>query len=229
MSQTEQQAIKIDQSWLSRLKNEFEKPYFINLKQFLVKERREFTIYPPGPQIFEAFNRTPFEKVKVVILGQDPYHGAGQAHGLCFSVNKGITQPPSLKNIMKEIEADTGGKQPAHGDLSEWAEQGVFLLNTSLTVRASQANSHQNQGWEIFTDAAIKLLANEREHLVFMLWGSKAHAKQQYIDASKHLILKSVHPSPLSAYNGFFGCKHFSQCNAYLKLHGIAPVNWLRN
>ncbi|HYG52837.1 MAG TPA: uracil-DNA glycosylase [Flavobacteriales bacterium] len=229
MSQTEQQAIKIEQSWLDRLKGEFQKPYFINLKAFLVKERQHYTIYPPGGQIFEAFNRTPFNNVKVVILGQDPYHGAGQAHGLCFSVNKGIVQPPSLKNIIKEIESDTGDKQPAHGDLSEWAEQGVFLLNTSLTVRAAQANSHQNQGWETFTDEAIKQLAQHRQHLVFMLWGSKAHAKEKYIDASKHLILKTVHPSPLSAYNGFFGCKHFSQCNEYLKAHGIEPINWSRS
>lgn len=219
---------KLEPGWLSQVGEEFGKPYFTQLKQFLVEEKKQHTVYPPGSQLFEAFNRTPFDAVKVVILGQDPYHGAGQAHGLCFSVNRGVTPPPSLKNIFKEIKDDLDIDQPAHGDLSAWADQGVFLLNATLSVRHATAGSHQGKGWEQFTDTAIKAISEHKKHVVFMLWGRFAQDKAALIDAGKHLVLKAAHPSPFSAYNGFFGSKHFSRCNAYLKQHGLEPINWER-
>ncbi len=219
-------AVQIDPSWLAVLQNEFEQEYMDALRNFLRTEQQKQITYPPNKLIFNAFNLTPFSHVKVVILGQDPYHGVGQAHGLCFSVPDGIAFPPSLQNIFKEISDDLSIPVPSSGNLERWAKQGVFLLNTTLTVRAHTPLSHQNQGWERFTDFVIQKLSEEREHLVFMLWGSHAQSKQRLIDASKHLILKSVHPSPLSAYRGFFGCKHFSQCNAYLQENGVLPVEW---
>lgn len=215
-------------SWLKILKAEFEKPYMLHLKQFLASEKLNGQlIYPPNDAIFNAFKYSPFEEVKVVILGQDPYHGANQAHGLSFSVQKGLAIPPSLQNIYKELQTDIPGfKIPKHGDLTNWATQGVLLLNATLTVRANQAGSHQKMGWESFTDRAIEALSSEREGLVFMLWGRYAQAKAPLIDASKHLILKAAHPSPFSAYNGFFGCKHFSRANAYLVSLGNKPIHW---
>lgn len=218
--------VRIETSWKERLQTEFDKPYFKQLTDFVRNEYSMFTVYPPGNQMFRAFDICPFDKVKVVILGQDPYHEPHQAQGLCFSVNEGIPFPPSLVNIFKEIEADLGIPMPKSGDLTRWAEQGVLLLNATLTVRAHQAGSHQNKGWEQFTDAVIHRLAEEREHLVFILWGSYAQRKGDFIDQSKHLILKSPHPSPLSAHRGFFGNKHFSKTNAYLKEHGIEPIKW---
>lgn len=218
---------KIDPTWLNVLQPQFEAPYFAELKQFLVAERQQYTCYPPGSKIFNAFDSTPFDKVKVVILGQDPYHEPGQAMGLCFSVPNGIAVPPSLVNIIKEINADLGANIPlTGGDLSGWAEQGVLLLNATLTVRAHQAGSHQRHGWELFTDAAIMELSSRRQGLVFLLWGSYAISKKTFIDKSKHLVLTAPHPSPLSAYRGFFGCKHFSQANAYLISHGQQPIDW---
>jgi uracil-DNA glycosylase len=216
----------IHPSWLEELKDEFAKPYFIQLKKFLIEERKKYTIYPPGKFIFSAFNHTPFDKVEVVILGQDPYHGAGQAHGLCFSVNDGIPKPPSLKNIFKEIYDDLGYPIPESGNLERWADQGVFLLNTVLTVRASEAFSHNGKGWETFTSSVIKRLSDKRSGLVFLLWGKPAQAKEILIDTSKHHILKAAHPSPLSAYNGFFGCKHFSKTNEILKAENRRPIDW---
>lgn len=218
--------VRIETSWKERLQTEFDKPYFKQLTDFVRNEYSMFTVYPPGNQMFRAFDICPFDKVKVVILGQDPYHEPHQAQGLCFSVNEGIPFPPSLVNIFKEIEADLGIPMPKSGDLTRWAEQGVLLLNATLTVRAHQAGSHQNKGWEQFTDAVIHRLAEEREHLVFILWGSYAQRKGDFIDQSKHLVLKSPHPSPLSAHRGFFGNKHFSKTNAYLKEHGIEPIKW---
>ena len=209
------------------LKAQFEAPYFGQLKEFLVGERAQYTCYPPGSKIFAAFDRTPFDKVKVVILGQDPYHEPGQAMGLCFSVPDGIAVPPSLVNIIKEINADLGVNIPCtSGDLSGWADQGVLLLNATLTVRAHQAGSHQRHGWELFTDAAIRELSSRRSGLVFLLWGSYAISKKAFIDRGKHLVLTAPHPSPLSAYRGFFGCRHFSQANAYLKAQGLEPIDW---
>jgi uracil-DNA glycosylase len=190
------------------------------------REYATTTVYPPGRLIFNAFDLCPFDKVKVVIIGQDPYHGPGQAHGLCFSVNEGVPFPPSLRNIFKEIQDDLGTPIPTSGDLTRWAQQGVLLLNATLTVRAGQAGSHQRQGWEEFTDAAIRALATEREHLVFILWGAYAQKKGAFIDRSRHLVLASAHPSPLSAYNGFFGNRHFSRTNAYLVEHGEEPIQW---
>jgi uracil-DNA glycosylase len=216
----------IEESWKQRLEDVFSASYFVQLKEFLVEEKLRYKIYPPGSQIFNAFNFTPFEKVKVVILGQDPYHGPGQAHGLCFSVPDGIRQPPSLQNIFKEIQQDLGIPIPSGGNLEKWAKQGVMLLNATLTVRAHQAGSHQNKGWEQFTDSAIKKLSEERKHLVFLLWGNYAIAKQELIDESKHLILKSPHPSPFSANRGFFGNRHFSKTNNYLREHGIEEIDW---
>ena len=195
-------------------------------KEFVKSEYSQYQIFPPGRLIFNAFNLCPFDKVKVVIIGQDPYHGPGQAHGLCFSVNDGVQFPPSLVNIFKEIKADIGTDAPTTGNLTRWAEQGVLLLNATLTVRAHQAGSHQNRGWETFTDAAIRALAESKEHLVFILWGSYAQKKGAFIDRNKHLVLTSAHPSPLSAYNGFFGNKHFSRTNDYLKAHGETEINW---
>ena len=219
--------VKIEKSWKDALAGEFEKPYFASLVRFLHDEKSKGkTIYPPGSQIFRAFDLTPVQNVRVVILGQDPYHGPGQAHGLCFSVNDGVAFPPSLQNIFKEIKSDLGTDIPTSGNLTRWANQGVLLLNATLTVRAHQAGSHQRKGWEEFTDAAIRALAEQREHLVFILWGAYAQKKGAFIDRNKHLVLASAHPSPLSAYNGFFGNKHFSRANAYLMEHGATPINW---
>ncbi|MBP5422879.1 MAG: uracil-DNA glycosylase [Paludibacteraceae bacterium] len=218
--------VRIEPSWHEVLKDEFEKPYFSLLTSFVRKEYQTQTIYPPAKLIFNAFNICPFDKVKVVIIGQDPYHGYGQAHGLCFSVNDGVQFPPSLINIFKEIERDLGIPFPASGNLERWAKQGVFLLNATLTVRAGMAGSHQNKGWEEFTDSVIKELSDKREHLVFMLWGSYAQKKGSVIDTKKHLVLKAVHPSPLSAYRGFIGCGHFRQANDYLRQKGIEEIKW---
>ena len=218
--------VKIEQSWKTRLQNEFEKEYFINLTNFVKKEYNSSTVYPPGRLIFNAFNRCPFENVRVVILGQDPYHGPGQAHGLCFSVKDGIAFPPSLINIFKEIYNDLGNSKPDSGNLERWAAQGVLLLNATLSVRAGQAGSHQNKGWEQFTDEVVRLVAQEKNNIVFILWGSYAQRKGETIDRTKHLVLKSPHPSPLSASRGFFGNKHFSKTNAYLEEHGIEPIEW---
>lgn len=218
--------VKMNESWRSRLSAEFEKPYFANLVAFVRHEYASGTCYPPGGKIFNAFNSTPFEAVKVVILGQDPYHEPGQAMGLSFSVPEGTPLPPSLRNIYAEIRNELGTEPPASGDLTRWAEQGVLLLNATLTVRQGQAASHQRQGWEVFTDAAIRLLATEREHLVFMLWGAYAGAKAQFIDPQRHLVLRSAHPSPLSASRGFFGNHHFQLCNDYLRSHGQQPIQW---
>lgn len=216
----------IEESWKEVLANEFNAPYFQVLKVFLLEEKKKFTVYPPGSLIFSAFNHTPFEKVKVVLLGQDPYHGPGQAHGLCFSVNRGIEKPPSLINIFKEIESDLGIPAPKHGNLEKWADQGVLLLNATLTVRARQAGSHQNKGWEHFTDAAIKTLSDKRKGLVFLLWGNYAGAKQALIDTTCHHVLKAPHPSPLSASRGFLGCRHFSKANELLRAQGDEPIDW---
>ncbi len=216
----------IEESWKSVLADEFSAPYFQKLKSFLLEEKGKYRIYPPGSQIFSAFNHTPFNKVKVVILGQDPYHGPGQAHGLCFSVPRGVVSPPSLQNIFREIETDTGIACPSHGNLEGWARQGVLLLNATLTVRARQAGSHQNKGWETFTDAAIRALAEQREGLVFLLWGNYAIAKKELIDATKNHVLPAPHPSPFSASRGFFGCRHFSRANQILESHGKEPINW---
>ena len=217
---------KIEESWKKVLLEEFQKPYFETLKMFLVEEKKSHTIYPRGENIFAAFEHTPFENVKVVILGQDPYHGVGQAHGLSFSVQDGVPHPPSLQNIFKELKDDLGCNIPKSGNLTAWAKQGVFLLNTVLTVRASEANSHRNQGWENFTDAVIKTLSTQKEHLVFILWGSPAGAKASLIDSKKHLILRAPHPSPLSSYRGFFGSKPFSKSNDYLVAKGKKPIDW---
>lgn len=218
--------VKIEPSWYAQLAAEFDKPYFTALTAFVRSEYTAGTCYPPGKLVFNAFNLCPFDKVKAVIIGQDPYHEPGQAHGLCFSVNDGVKFPPSLVNIFNEIKNDLGKPIPQSGSLVRWAEQGVLLLNATLTVRAHQAGSHQRRGWEEFTDAAIRALSAGREHLVFILWGSYAQSKAQLIDASKHLILKSVHPSPLSAHRGFFGNRHFSLCNEYLQNNGIEPIDW---
>ena len=219
-------SVKIDESWKLRLSDEFEKPYFKSLTDFVRQEYSTRTIYPPAKLIFNAFDQCPFHQVKVVIVGQDPYHEPGQAHGLCFSVNDGVQIPPSLVNIYKEINNDLGLPIPKSGNLERWSGQGVLLLNATLTVRAHQAGSHQHKGWEEFTDSAIYHLANERENLVFILWGAYAQRKGESIDANRHLVLKSPHPSPLSAHRGFFGNKHFSRANAYLQANGISPINW---
>lgn len=218
--------VQIEESWKQQLQEEFEKPYFEALTHFVKNEYAQGVVYPPGKLIFNAFNLCPFDRVKVVIIGQDPYHGPGQAHGLCFSVNDGIAFPPSLVNIFKELKNDMGVEKPASGNLTRWAEQGVLMLNAILTVRAHQAGSHQRQGWETFTDAVIRKLAEEREHLVFILWGGYAQRKGAFIDRNRHLVLASAHPSPLSAYNGFFGNKHFSRTNEYLIAHGEQPIVW---
>lgn len=219
--------VKIEPSWKNLLQEEFEKPYFSELIQFVKKEYQTTRVYPPGKLIFNAFNHCPVDKTKVVILGQDPYHGAGQAHGLCFSVPENIEQPPSLNNIFKEIQNDLGKPIPSSGNLERWADQGVLLLNATLTVRAHQPGSHQNRGWETFTDAVIKKLANNKEHLVFLLWGAYAQRKGAFIDTSRHLVLKCSHPSPLSANRGgWFGNHHFSQTNLYLRQHGLEEIQW---
>ena len=219
--------VKIENSWKEQLQKEFTKPYFLQIVTHLKTEKATgSTIYPPGSLIFNAFNTTPFSEVKVVILGQDPYHGPNQAMGLCFSVPDGIPPPPSLQNIFKELHADIGMPIPATGNLTPWAKQGVLLLNAILTVRANEAASHSKIGWMNFTDAAIKKISEEKSGIVFLLWGRFAQEKQQFIDATKHFILKAAHPSPLSAYNGFFGCKHFSQTNEILMKQGKTPINW---
>ncbi|GAP70344.1 uracil-DNA glycosylase [Bacteroidales bacterium 6E] len=218
--------VNIEPSWAAMLSDEFEKPYFGSLVSFVKSEYSTQKIFPPGKLIFNAFDKCPFSEVKVIILGQDPYHGPGQAHGLCFSVPDGIDFPPSLQNIFKEIQNDLQKPVPRSGNLERWASQGVFLLNAILTVRAHQAGSHQNKGWETFTDKVIHLLAESRENLVFMLWGAYAQRKGQFIDSKRHLVLQSVHPSPLSAHRGFFGNHHFSQANAYLQEHGKTPIDW---
>lgn len=218
--------VKIDPTWKEHIGAEFAKPYFANLISFVHDEYRKCTCYPPGRKIFNAFDLCPFDKVKVVIIGQDPYHEPGQAEGLCFSVSEGTPFPPSLVNIFKEIQSDTGRPVPTSGSLVRWARQGVLLLNATLTVRAHAAGSHQGHGWEEFTDAVITALSRDREHLVFILWGSYAQGKEKLIDSSKHFILKSAHPSPLSAYRGFFGNHHFTLTNQYLTQHGIAPIEW---
>jgi len=218
--------VKIEAGWKQILQPEFDKDYFKNLTAFVRSEYQTKTIYPPAAQIFNAFDLCPFEQTKVVILGQDPYHGPNQAHGLCFSVNKGIKMPPSLINIYKELHTDVGIDIPDHGNLEHWARQGVLLLNATLTVEAHEAGSHQKQGWEQFTDAVIKTVADQSENVVFILWGAYAQKKAQLIDGCKHLILKSVHPSPLSAHRGFFGTKHFSQANTYLTTNGKEAIEW---
>ncbi|MGC3977953.1 MAG: uracil-DNA glycosylase [Paludibacteraceae bacterium] len=218
--------VTIETSWKQRLQSEFDAPYFKELTDFVRTEYQTKRIFPPAKLIFNAFDTCSFDNVKVVIIGQDPYHGVGQAHGLCFSVNKGIEIPPSLINIFKEIERSIGKSSPTHGDLTRWAEQGVLLLNATLTVEAHKAGSHQGRGWERFTDAAIRKLAQEKNNLVFMLWGSYAQQKGAFIDTNKHLVLKSVHPSPLSAYRGFIGNNHFVLTNQYLKEHGQREIDW---
>jgi len=218
--------VRIEPHWKEALKAEFDQPYFAELTEFVKAEYQSTAVYPPPKFIFNAFELTPFDQVKVVILGQDPYHGENQANGLAFSVNQGVQVPPSLVNIYKEIDKDMGRKSSTNGDLESWAKQGVLLLNATLTVRAHQAGSHQKKGWEIFTDSVIKALSDQRENLVFILWGNYAQKKGAVIDESKHLVLKAPHPSPLSAYNGFFGCAHFSQCNTFLMLNGKEPIDW---
>lgn len=218
--------VRIEESWHKALAEQWEMPYFKTLTDFVRAQYATTTVYPPASKIFAAFDACPFDKVKVVILGQDPYHGPGQANGLCFSVNPGVPYPPSLINIFKEVSSDTGAAAPADGDLSRWARQGVFMLNSVLTVEQGRAASHASRGWETLTDAAIAALSANREHLVFLLWGSYAINKGKLIDRSKHLVLTSVHPSPLSAHRGFFGNRHFSRANEYLQAHGITPIQW---
>ena len=213
-------------SWDNKLEEEMAKPYFLDMLNFLDGEYSTKNIYPPRNKIFNALKTTPFGNVKVVILGQDPYHGYGQAHGLCFSVNKGVALPPSLKNIYKEMESDLGIVQPNHGYLQSWANQGVLMLNTVLTVEESKPNSHAKIGWQTYTDKIIKIVNSQEQPIVFLLWGRNAINKAKFIDQNKHLVLTSVHPSPLSAYGGFFGCRHFSKCNEFLVKNGIEPINW---
>jgi uracil-DNA glycosylase len=219
--------VKIEESWKSVLKNEFNKPYFLEAVTFLKTEKAlGKVIYPPGSLLFNAFNTTPFEKVKVVLLGQDPYHGKGQAHGLSFSVPEGIKPPPSLINIFKELQSDTGVPIPRHGNLSKWAQQGVLLLNACLTVRENDPLSHSKIGWTQFTDSVISTISATKKNVVFLLWGKYAQEKQALIDETKHLVLKAAHPSPYSANNGFFGCRHFSKANDYLMKNGLDPIDW---
>lgn len=217
---------RLEASWLEVLRDEFNKDYFLQLKQFLVEEKSRYRVFPQGSRIFAAFDTTAFRQVKVVILGQDPYHGEGQAHGLCFSVPAGIKPPPSLVNIFQELKNDLGIPIPSHGNLESWARQGVLLLNATLTVRENQAGSHQHKGWEQFTDTVIRALAEKREHLVFLLWGNYAQAKSAMIDPTRHMVLKAAHPSPLSVYRGFSGCRHFSLTNQYLESTGQSPIDW---
>lgn len=217
---------QIEKSWSKALTNEFRSDYFAALKSFLIEEKSRYEVFPPGGDIFSAFNHTPFDQVKVVIIGQDPYHGKGQAHGLCFSVPIGIKKPPSLVNIFKEIKEDLGYDIPQNGNLEKWASQGVLLINATLTVRAHTAGSHQNKGWEQFTDAVIKKLSKQKSGLVFLLWGNFAIAKSALIDPIKHHILTAAHPSPFSAMRGFFGCKHFSKTNEILQEMGMTEIDW---
>ncbi|NVO10887.1 MAG: uracil-DNA glycosylase [Bacteroidales bacterium] len=217
---------QMEESWKEALKDEFKQDYFANLKAFLVEEKKKHVVYPPGPMIFNAFNYTPFNDVKVVLLGQDPYHGPGQAHGLCFSVANGVQKPPSLINIFKEIQSDLGMPSPLNGNLEKWAKQGVLLLNATLTVRAHQAGSHQKKGWETFTDAAITAISGNKKGVVFLLWGAYAQAKVSIIDQTKHFVLTAPHPSPLSVTRGFFGCKHFSKTNEILRSQGKMEIDW---
>ena len=221
-----QNDIKIDSSWKSRLHPEFESPYFGALIDFVKKEYQQQTVYPPGKQIFHAFDSCTFDHSKVVIIGQDPYHGPGQANGLCFSVNDGVRMPPSLVNIFKEIKVDLGKPIPASGNLDRWANQGVLLLNATLTVRASSPGSHQNKGWELFTDAVIRKISDEKENVVFLLWGAYAQKKGEIIDRTRHCVMMSAHPSPFSADRGFFGCRHFSKTNEYLRGKGLKEIDW---
>lgn len=218
--------VNIGNEWDALLAEEFEKEYYLKLRQFLISEYNTRRIYPPMNDIFNALKTTSYSDVRAVILGQDPYHGAGQAHGMCFSVKKGVAPPPSLVNIFKELNADLGIPIPHHGELTQWAQNGVLLLNTVLTVREGQANSHRGQGWEIFTDRVIELLNEREQPIVFLLWGGNARAKKSLITNPAHLVLECAHPSPLSAYNGFFGCRHFSKCNAFLKANGMEEINW---
>jgi len=218
--------VKIEPSWKEALSEEFVQPYFKKLAEFIKGEYKSTTVYPPPGRIFAAFDASPIEKTKVVILGQDPYHGPKQANGLCFSVSEDVTVPPSLQNIYKEIEDDTGIKMPSHGNLERWARQGVLLLNATLTVRGGSAGSHQKKGWEEFTDAAIKYLADTKTHLVFLLWGKYAQEKGEFINRNRHLVLEAHHPSPFSADKGFFGCRHFTKANAYLIMHDKEPIEW---
>jgi len=218
--------VKIAESWRIRLQHEFEKPYFQILTDFVKSEYQSQTVYPPGPEIFRAFDWCSIDELKVVILGQDPYHGAGQANGLCFSVRSDVKMPPSLQNIFKEIHTDLAKPMPANGNLERWAKQGVLLLNATLTVRASSPGSHQQKGWELFTDEVIKIISTEKENVVFILWGAYAQKKGEVIDKNKHLIIKSAHPSPFSAHNGFFGSQPFSKANAYLKSKGLQEIDW---
>ena len=218
--------VQIETSWQEKLQQEFDEPYFEELIEFVRREYAQGTCYPPGNLIFNAFNLCPLPQVKVVLIGQDPYHEPGQAHGLCFSVNDGVPFPPSLRNIFQEIQTDLGTPVPASGNLTRWAEQGVLLLNATLTVRAHAAASHQKHGWERFTEAVIRLVSAECEHVVSILWGSYAQSKAALIDSTKHCVLRSAHPSPLSAYRGFFGNHHFSLCNQYLQQHNIKPIDW---
>ncbi len=217
---------QLEASWQEILKTEFVKEYFIELTNFLTKEKENSIIYPPTEEIFSAFNYTPFSELKVVIMGQDPYHGAGQSHGLAFSVKEGIKIPPSLRNIFKELYSDVGMEIPTSGYLESWAKNGVLLLNATLTVKANNAGSHQKKGWETFTNEAIKIISEKKENVVFLLWGKYAQSKENLINQEKHYILKAVHPSPLSAYGGFFGCKHFSKTNKILKQNNISSINW---
>lgn len=218
--------VKIEESWAKRLSQEFEAPYFQELKEFVRSEYQTQVVYPPGKEIFRAFDACPFDRLRVVILGQDPYHGAGQANGLCFSVHPSVKMPPSLVNIFKEIRQDLNKPVPANGDLQRWARQGVLLLNATLTVRASSPGSHQNKGWETFTDAVIDRINREKENVAFLLWGAYAQKKGALINREKHLVLMSAHPSPFSAHSGFFGNRHFSKTNEYLKQHDLEPIDW---
>lgn len=218
--------VKIEPSWKNLLQPEFSKDYFYQLVSFVRQEYKQNKIFPPGPQIFNAFDHCPLDRVKVVIIGQDPYHGPGQAHGLCFSVNDGIAFPPSLRNIFQEINTDLNKKIPESGNLERWASQGVLLLNATLTVKAHSPGSHQNKGWESFTDRVIQLVSDHKQNVAFLLWGSYAQKKSVLIDGSKHLVLKAPHPSPFSANRGFFGCRHFSKTNQYLQEQGLEPIDW---
>ena len=221
------QSVKLDKSWKDKLDSFFQSPTFYSLKQFLVQEKKRYRVYPPGNKIFAAFDLCPFDSVNVVIIGQDPYHGQGQANGLCFSVSDDIPPPPSLKNIFKEIQSDTELEIPTSGNLEHWAKQGILMLNATLTVRANSAGSHQNKGWEEFTDSVIQLLSKEKEDLIFLLWGKFAQKKAAIIDKDKHYILTAAHPSPFSAHHGFFGCKHFSKANSILKQQGKTEIQWV--